>query len=186
METAPHPKTKKCCKCSKRKVAKNFCKHIENGRWYVTSTCKACDADRVRTRRISWKENGLCFYCGDGAIKGRRYCQKHLIYNTARKKRQEQRCRDRVFKVYGSVCACCGESEASFLTIDHINNDGNVHRKKIGCNRGGYRFYLWTERNGFPKFLQILCWNCNEGKRVNGGVCAHQLIKPSLAPIAQE
>ncbi|MBA7683673.1 hypothetical protein ES703_92053 [subsurface metagenome] len=29
-------------------------------------------------------------------------------------------------------CACCGESEVRFLTIDHINGNGSEHRK-INC-----------------------------------------------------
>jgi hypothetical protein len=34
-------------------------------------------------------------------------------------------------------CACCGETEERFLTIDHINNDGAEHRRKVMGMNGG-------------------------------------------------
>jgi hypothetical protein len=29
-------------------------------------------------------------------------------------------------------------------------------------------------RNGFPPGYQVLCMNCNHGKRMNNGVCPHK------------
>ena len=54
--------------------------------------------------------------------------------------------REEVYNAYGNVCACCGESEPAFLSIDHIDNDGASHRKKIGAQI--YRFLI---KNNFPK-----------------------------------
>ena len=31
----------------------------------------------------------------------------------------------------------------------------------------------WTMKNNYPDYLQILCWNCNLGKSLNGGTCPH-------------
>ncbi len=72
-------------------------------------------------------------------------------------------------------CVCCGESLFEFLTIDHINNDGAVARKVN--NRSGSSFHHWLIENKFPKGYQILCFNCNCGKNVNGGVCPHKKKK---------
>jgi len=69
-------------------------------------------------------------------------------------------------------CACCGEREWKFLSIDHINNDGAEHRKKIG-NKGGDHIYRWLVRNNFPKGFQVLCHNCNQAKG-HYGICPHQ------------
>ncbi len=89
--------------------------------------------------------------------------------------------RNIVFTHYGGwVCACCGETEPKFLTLDHINNDGNVFRKSIvpkkaydrGAGSGGFT-YAYLIRNGFPPGYQVLCANCNHGKNMNGGVCPH-------------
>lgn len=73
---------------------------------------------------------------------------------------------------YGNRCACCGESEALFLTVDHIDNDGHRFRKK---NNDGIHNNVcyWLVRNGFPEGFQVLCMNCNQGKHRNGGVCPH-------------
>ena len=40
--------------------------------------------------------------------------------------------KEKVFDHYGWVCACCGEAEPLFLTIDHVNNDGADVEKKLG------------------------------------------------------
>jgi hypothetical protein len=74
------------------------------------------------------------------------------------------------FNAYGGrVCACCREDSVVFLTIDHINNDGNVHRKEIG---GGSLIYRWLKQQNYPEGFQVLCRNCNWAKQF--GVCPHQ------------
>ena len=74
---------------------------------------------------------------------------------------------------YGGKCACCGESELDFLTIDHIYNDGNEHRKKFNIGPGK-ETYRWLRRNDYPDGFQVLCFNCNLGKRINKGICPHK------------
>lgn len=77
--------------------------------------------------------------------------------------------RAEVQTAYGNRCACCGETEPAFLTIDHINNDGHLHRKSRNHN-----YYLQVKREGFPKDkYQLLCMNCNCAKAWFG-VCPHQ------------
>ena len=78
-----------------------------------------------------------------------------------------------VFNHYGRECKCCGENNSMFLTIDHINNDGYKYRKK---NKGHIN-YRWIVNNKFPKDLQVLCMNCNFGKRLNDGICPHKSLK---------
>jgi len=67
-------------------------------------------------------------------------------------------------------CACCGETEIQFLTIDHLNNDGAKHRKEINHRR----IILWLIEKNFPEGYQVLCWNCNSGRHYNGGICPHK------------
>lgn len=82
--------------------------------------------------------------------------------------------KDEVFAAYGGYkCVCCGESNKRFLTIDHINNDGHIHRKEIN-SRGGVGIYNWLKREGFPPGFQVLCYNCNMGKARNKGICPHK------------
>ena len=94
---------------------------------------------------------------------------------SARTKRAQAICRDQVFAAYGGYkCACCGESEPMFLSIDHIDNNGATERKSGLYAGSGYGFYQWLRKNKFPPGYQVLCMNCNTGKHKNGGVCPHQ------------
>ena len=76
--------------------------------------------------------------------------------------------REECLVAYGNKCSCCGESESVFLTIDHINNDGQEHRKTF---TGPIHRIL--KEQGFPDDYQILCWNCQWGKRM--GNCPHNI-----------
>ena len=73
-----------------------------------------------------------------------------------------------VFQYYGEKCACCGEPNVEFLTIDHITPCGKANRK--------HNFYKWLIDNNYPEGFQSLCWNCNLGKQIYG-TCPHQLHK---------
>ena len=157
---------------------------------------------QFRTKRLS---SGLCPHCGDvidteilKCSKCRGYQREYAKQHNA-KKRVEGKCqscgkvkvekgkcphcenlrllwqdknRNLVFDHYGRTCICCGESEFRFLTIDHINNDGATHRKAIGGN-----LYSWLIKNQFPDGFQVLCFNCNHGKHLNGGICPHQVAR---------
>lgn len=77
-----------------------------------------------------------------------------------------------VYSHYGSACACCGESNLFFLTIEHLNGGGRAHRRVIGNSATSL---LYDIRNrGFPAEFEILCFNCNCGKARNGGICPHK------------
>lgn len=83
--------------------------------------------------------------------------------------------KDECFKAYGGYrCVCCGEQEPKFLSIDHVANDGAEHRKTMFTNHYYGSIYAWLRRNDYPAGFQVLCMNCNFGKRMNGGICPHQ------------
>ena len=67
-------------------------------------------------------------------------------------------------------CACCGETEVVFLSLDHKIGRGKQE------NLTGRYLYRWLIKNNFPEGYQILCFNCNMGKYLKG-VCPHQIIK---------
>lgn len=70
-------------------------------------------------------------------------------------------------------CACCGEDTYQFLTLDHINNNGNVDRKK-GLTSNKIQVYLI--KNNYPLGFQILCYNCNCARAKNKNkICPHKL-----------
>jgi hypothetical protein len=66
-------------------------------------------------------------------------------------------------------CACCGENEVEFLSIDHIHRDGAQHRREVRPSA----IYRWLIKHQFPPGIQVLCHNCN---LANGyyGACPHQ------------
>jgi hypothetical protein len=87
------------------------------------------------------------------------------------KKRYELRCKELVFNHYGKVCACCGEKNIKFLTVDHIEGGGRKHRGDIKS-----KIQIWLVKNNFPDNFQILCYNCNCGRNSNHGICPHKEI----------
>lgn len=95
--------------------------------------------------------------------------------NAERERNRHAAYRNIVVEAYGKVCACCGESETLFLEIDHENNDGFKHRKEIGTSARALVY--WLIQHDFPDGFQLLCSNCNQGKKRNGGICPHQLKK---------
>lgn len=118
---------------------------------------------------------------------GRRHYAK-VKADPALMARRRQKCHDwhlemklRAFNVLGRECACCGESRIAFLQIDHINNDGSAHRRRLGMKveggmrAGGYQRRFYFEIIGGKKDgLQLMCANCNWGKARNGGICPHE------------
>lgn len=88
-------------------------------------------------------------------------------------RRQRSRLWMETLEAYGGRCACCNETESMFLEIDHIKNDGAEDRKS--GNGGGAKLMGRLKKAGWPKdSYQLLCSNCNQGKRRNGGICPHQ------------
>ncbi len=63
-------------------------------------------------------------------------------------------------KYGGQLCSICGYNDIRSLTIDHIFSGGRKHREET-TKRGGYSFYLWLRRNGYPEGYRVLCANCN-------------------------
>lgn len=144
--------------------------------------------ESTRIKREFWKQNSLCISCGElrdhpplkqcekclqsRRDSSRRRYQKGLIRNDPvylRAWRQHRKIE--VLEAYGGVCACCGETDLVFLSIDHVNNDGKYHRQTV---RSGAETYAWLHREKYPPGFQVYCFNCNIGKHINGGVCPHQ------------
>jgi hypothetical protein len=77
--------------------------------------------------------------------------------------------REELFQIYGDTCSCCGEFNQRLLTLDHINNDGNLERKE----KPTIKIYKDAIENINLNKYQILCYNCNMGKYLNKGICPH-------------
>lgn len=190
---------KTCSKCKVEKPESDFYRYVQRGT--LTARCKGCiDAytrefrarDRQREHSPEWHENKR----RQQVAADKRWSERHPGEATKRVKARyrvnpelsrqraresKNRLRDIVFSAYGHECACCGETEVHFLSVDHVNNDGAAHRKQLlGSNQaGGYGMWRWIKENGFPPEFQLLCMNCNFGKWRNGGTCPHQTSEGS-------
>ena len=95
-------------------------------------------------------------------------------------KDRNQKLRAEMIAAYGGKCACCGETNFGFLTLDHIEGGGREHRETV--NSGGTGIARNLKERGWPKGeFQILCYHCNCGRAHHGGVCPHHLVKAGVS-----
>ncbi len=171
--------TKVCTCCGAEKPLAEFSPSGKGGR-YRQSWCKECfrahavkkhweNPEESRKKiRESHARNGeaLKVYEKEHAI-------EHRVRNNRYMKKYRQKMREAILRAYGHRCACCGETEEAFLTLEHVNGDGASHRKLRGTNR----VYADVVAEGFPDKYTLLCWNCNCAKRF-GGKCPHEFQLP--------
>lgn len=148
------------------------------------SLCQIClDTQRAKTVRYR-KRNPDAFRIGYHEAKRLGYCVQCRVpskplhdgtlvcleCHTTERQRAVQT-KSKAMLKYGGKCACCGEGRVAFLTIDHINNDGADRRREPGYHGGSY-FYRKLLTLPIDTTLQVLCYNCNCGRR-STGVCPH-------------
>lgn len=136
--------------------------------------CQSCSAKASLAHKRLYaerKENGLCSLCFKVTPELGTICATC----SQKKKDYRRRLKEACYAYYGTVCNCCKLEFVNpiFLSLDHVNNDGNKHRRELGSKD----IYLWAIENKFPNTLQMLCHNCNMAKALNGGICPHQEIK---------
>lgn len=166
---------KKCTVCGKRKDLLEFFKARRQKSGYH-SACKKCHTLQVKR----WREENKDRFREIQHAWSKKNWRKYISGVSEWRKSNTIRLK---FDVYGHYCKgnikcqCCGEKEVMFLSLDHINNDGAEHKKKLfGSSRkgGGNQLYQWAIKNNYPNILQVLCMNCNYGKRINEGTCPHK------------
>lgn len=131
-------------------------------------TCEECNA-KQKKRRNELKEKGLCSICGKNPLINVDACEKCYARQLKARKNKSKIIKEKVYLHYGGYkCNCpgCNITEPLALTIDHVNNDGNKHRKKRYWSIFGYLY-----KNNFPEGFQVLCYNCNCGRARNNGIC---------------
>lgn len=157
-------------------------------------TCRVCGKRKKQVR----PQANLCQECYNASMRdyyrankekmqasnrerGRRKRQDPGFVASERKRGREYWAdqRHKAMMAYGGYkCACCGETEPKFLSLDHIENDGASHRRELGYDGNGKgassATLSWMRKNNYPSGIQVLCMNCNFGKARNGGICPHQ------------
>jgi predicted nucleic acid-binding Zn ribbon protein len=146
-------------------------------------TCAAC-TERLRGYVEAREDAGLCVGCGLPNPDDTQTCKECMKNIASKQKQRNQEIKDEVFNAYGGYrCACCGEDEKEFLQLDHMNNDGAEHRRKVGAGIGVYKD---LKARGFPPGFQVLCANCNWASFRNGGVCPHHKHKDPPPDISSD
>lgn len=86
-----------------------------------------------------------------------------ITRNREKARAYNQNLKEKVFGQYGKACSLCGFDNIDALTIDHVNNDGAEHRRRLTGSRhsGGTLTYRWLVKNDFPAGFRTLCQNCN-------------------------
>lgn len=142
------------------------------GRNYRQHKCSDCERDRHAAYMREARKKAPERY------REHQKSHRQKNYQTCLRQQREsaRRLKNEVFEVYGGYrCVCCGETHPSMLTLDHINEDGNLHRAALsGRVRGTVDMYRKLRDAGYPSDIQVLCYNCNISKHRNGGICAHR------------
>ena len=177
-----------CPTCREKNRASNEAKRHRNEKAGLCRDCgkpvgkpgqKTCDpcleqyrsTNAARYRR--YKQEGRCGLCGRPAPAGYALCTQCL----AARKEAKLELKRSVFEHYGGRCQCCGESRLAFLTMDHVDGDGAVHRK---VDPTAIHIVQWLVRNHLPAGFQVLCWNCNCSKAYYGA-CPHEAEREGAA-----
>lgn len=130
--------------------------------------CKSCLPKlrvAAKSRADARRAAGLCGTCGAVCLAGYKQCQMCMESRRAR----HLKLKLRVMAAYGGLCACCGDTFVGRLTIDHVNNDGAVHRRTLKSQASMYQHLV---NEGFPSGFQVLCASCNLAKHITGH-CPH-------------
>jgi len=94
-------------------------------------------------------------------------------------RRQRRRERAAVIEAYGGKCACCGETQYEFLSIDHVAGGGRKHRASLTMSMEHFLY-----KNGFPAGYRLLCHNCNQAIGYYGR-CPHGLTRGEPEPVRE-
>lgn len=134
------------------------------------SLCKKCNDKRKARQKQEYencKRDGLCFECKGPSRPGKTLCEPCTQGKTASNRNLRRRTKLIVLAYFGQKCAHCTETDIRVLTLDHVNGDGNAHRKEVGDSS----VRVWRdvakqiERDGKPaRDCQLLCYNCHAKK----------------------
>lgn len=163
--------TKECSKCGEIKLHSEFYGRPKFGS-KLSYKCKTC---KKLYNAARWVHNPPLrkSISALAAQKRRELPRKTKQELLERESNYRRSVKLEVINAYGGACACCGETEGGFLTIDHIKGDGNKERRVNGRRLTGDPFYRQLRRDGFPRSnYQLLCWNCNCAKAYYGK-CPH-------------
>lgn len=146
------------------------------GRDYCEDCRPLQQKERKLNRRRNLIETKRCPICGGLANRGLlRLCGSCFIRKSATLKKTAVEQKLQVFQHYGgAICSCCAVIGLEFLSLDHVNNNGNKDPDSGG------KLYRRLIKENFPPGFRVLCHNCNLGRHINGGVCPHKDVRNQI------
>jgi hypothetical protein len=163
---------RKCTKCGEVKSLEEF-QIVNSVKGWRRHSCNVCESQRKQDYYNTNHDEVRAKQNKKARAKYSKLSPAELAEKAAWQRLYLEKHRVAVIAGYGSKCACCGEDEPKFLTIDHVNNDGYLARKNKLHPTDTLGFYRWLLKHNLPKEFQLLCMNCNFGKARNNGVCPH-------------
>lgn len=164
-------KSGKCSNCGSDPVpGKKQCRRCLNTAKSGTRRYRKKNPNAFKIQYHEAKRLGYCVSC---RVPEKPRYRGLLCFDCSLTERQRQvKTKYKAMQKYGGKCSCCGEGRIAFLTIDHVNNDGADRRREPGYHGGG-AFYRRLLRIEVDPTLQVMCYNCNCGRR-STGVCPHK------------
>jgi len=154
---------KKCNTCKIFKKSKYFYKRTDS-KDGLFSECVSC----CKLRSKEYRKNNVEQIRKNGNSEAAIKCRE----------RYRHRFRKNVLNKYGNKCACCGETESKFMSIDHVYGRKNKKYKKEPKSHNLLYLYL-SKKNKRLSEYQLLCYNCNCAKGFYG-VCPHKLRETKI------
>ncbi len=171
--------------CNRCGVEKPLTEFRQSKPGYRRRVCNEC-MDRAavewqqqnRERLLDWRQNYYQENREKQIAQAKQWNADHPEGYKRNTQSYYRKLREEAIMAYGGfICACCGETERMFLSLDHINNDQCEYAKIFKRPHTGLFLVRWLKQHAYPIGFQVLCHNCNQGKRLNGGVCPHQVNK---------
>ncbi len=161
---------RKICRKCKIPLPLDSFAYQERGLLKRYSMCNPCKAVKMADTYASTRTERLA--------KGKKWQTENRERANAIARKHNQKVKAEAIKEYGGRCACCGETEPKFLSVDHIYNDGAQERRETSKGGRGYgsagSIWRYLRQRGYPKDrYQLLCFNCNCAKGFYGQ-CPHQ------------
>lgn len=155
---------RRCSSCEKLYLATTdfFTRHGKG----LSRTCKQCQAAlRTEQKRPALTPEGKQQVNARGKHYRKLYPDRYREFTRT----QQRALKQEMVNAYGGKCSCCGETELTFLTLEHVLRNGTEHRRRVG--RGSV--YRDLRRRGWPQEgYTIYCWNCQMATRY-GSPCPH-------------
>lgn len=124
---------------------------------------KLAEKERLRLNRLSMTPEQVEAIREKGRLK-RRALKELVIRHYSNGK---MRCMSPTCEVPG------GAKDLDILNIDHINGGGKKHMRELKASGFGGYLYDWLRRMNFPSGFQVLCYNCNNKKRITNKENVH-------------